>query len=50
MDYEAIVSGTVEEVKDRVRGGHLDITRLIEAERAGEARNTLIDWLERQQS
>ncbi|UVE50408.1 hypothetical protein KU306_00415 [Haloferax larsenii] len=50
MDYEAIVSGTVAEVKDRVRGGHLDITRLIEAERAGEARNTLIDWLERKQS
>ena len=50
MDYEAIVAGTVEEVKDRVRGGHLDIARLIEAERAGEERNTLIDWLERQQS
>ncbi|ELZ95818.1 hypothetical protein C440_05997 [Haloferax mucosum ATCC BAA-1512] len=50
MDYEAIVSGTVEEVKDRVKQGHLDITRLIEAERAGSDRNTLIEWLEGRQS
>ncbi|WP_396611985.1 hypothetical protein ACH9L7_01505 [Haloferax sp. S1W] len=48
MDYEAIVSGTVEEVKERVKGGHLDISKLIEAEQSGDDRNTLIDWLERQ--
>lgn len=47
IDYEAIVSGTIEEVKDRVEGGDLDVSRVIEAERSGNARSTLLDWLER---
>ncbi|ELZ97465.1 MULTISPECIES: hypothetical protein [Haloferax] len=50
MDYETMVSGTVEEVKDRVKGEHLDIMKLIEAERAGDDRNTLIEWLEKQKA
>ncbi len=46
MDYEAIVSGTVEEVKDRVEGGNLDLKKVLDAERSGDARSTLIEWLE----
>lgn len=50
IDYEAIVSGTVDEVKDRVQGGDLDVSKVFEAERSGDSRNTLLDWLERQES
>ncbi|WP_336364047.1 hypothetical protein [Halalkalicoccus salilacus] len=45
-DYEAVVSGTIEEVKDRVEGGDLDVEGLLRAERSGESRTTLLDWLE----
>lgn len=46
MEYDAIVSGTVEEVKERVAQGRLDVEKVIAAEHAGKARVTLLDWLE----
>jgi hypothetical protein len=50
VDYEAIVAGTVEEVKDRVREGGFDVERVIEAEKAGKNRSTLVEWLEKHDS
>lgn len=49
-DYEAVVSGTIEEVKDRVEGGDLDVEGVLRAERSGESRTTLLDWLEGRRS
>jgi hypothetical protein len=45
MDYGAIVAGTVEEVKERVEQGDLDVDKVIAAEHSGKARVTLLDWL-----
>lgn len=49
-DYEAIVSGTIEEVKDRVEEGDLDVEGVLRAERSGESRTTLLEWLEGRRS
>lgn len=37
---------TIAEVQGRVESGALDRAAVLEAERAGKARKTLIDWLE----
>lgn len=49
-DYEAVVSGTIEEVKDRVEEEDLDVEDVLRAERSGESRTTLLDWLEGRRS
>ncbi len=49
-DYETIVSNNVDEVKERVEQGDLDVKKIIEAEQAGQARTTLLEWLERKDS
>ncbi len=45
-DYEELVDGTVDEVKDRVREEDVDVTEVLAAERAGKDRSTLTNWLE----
>lgn len=45
-DYEEIVSGTVDEVKDEVRDSDLNPEKVLEAEREGKDRKTLTEWLE----
>lgn len=42
-----LLEASVPDVKEHVRTEEVDIEQLIEAERAGEARVTLLDWLER---
>ncbi|MFB6167124.1 MAG: DNA-directed RNA polymerase subunit A'' [Candidatus Nanohaloarchaea archaeon] len=46
FDYEEIVSGTVDEVKEEVRENDLDVQEVIEAEREGKDRVTLVEWLQ----
>ncbi|MDY6769819.1 MAG: 30S ribosomal protein S3 [Candidatus Nanohaloarchaea archaeon] len=46
-DYEELVEGTVEEVKDAVRDRDLVPEEVLEAEKAGKSRKTLTEWLER---
>ncbi|MFB6145153.1 MAG: hypothetical protein ABEJ99_01460 [Candidatus Nanohaloarchaea archaeon] len=43
-----ILDGNVDEVKDRIRGRDIDIDALIEKEKNGENRKTLLEFLERQ--
>lgn len=50
VDYDAVVSGTVDEVKERVERDDLDAENVLEAERAGRDRSTLVEWLERRVS
>lgn len=49
VDYEAVVAGTIPEVKERVEADDLDVNALLEAEREGKDRVTLVEWLERHQ-
>lgn len=47
IDYDELVDGTVDEVKDAVEArDDIDIEAVLEAERAGDDRVTLTDWLE----
>ncbi len=45
-NYEEIVEKSVTEVQAEVREKNLDIDKLIEAEENGQARDTLVEWLE----
>ncbi|MCJ7478705.1 MAG: hypothetical protein MUP63_00820 [Candidatus Nanohaloarchaeota archaeon QJJ-7] len=45
-DYDEVVEGTVDDVKDRVEAEDLDIGKVLEAEKNNKDRVTLIDWLE----
>jgi len=48
-DPEEILSGTVREVKEEVSDrGDLDVEELLESERNGKNRKTLVNYLERQ--
>lgn len=44
-DYDSIASGTVDEVKEAVEDRELDPDRLLDAEKDGKNRKTLIEWL-----
>ncbi|MFB6144273.1 MAG: hypothetical protein ABEJ98_03085 [Candidatus Nanohaloarchaea archaeon] len=47
-DYTELLSGTVDEVKDEVRRmSNPDLDEIIEAERAGKNRKTVIEFLEK---
>ncbi len=45
-DYEEVVAGTVDEVKEAVESQDLDVRKVLEAEQANKGRVTLTDWLE----
>ncbi|MFB6167055.1 MAG: hypothetical protein ABEJ62_02220, partial [Candidatus Nanohaloarchaea archaeon] len=45
-DYEEIVSGTVDEVKEKVQEEDLDPEEVLEAEKQNKDRVTLVEWLE----
>jgi DNA repair exonuclease SbcCD ATPase subunit len=45
-DHDAIVDQSVDDVKEEIRNKNVDIDKVVEAEKAGENRETLIDWLE----
>lgn len=47
VDYEALVEGTIEDVKGRVTAEELDAAKVLEAERDNKNRVTLVEWLER---
>jgi hypothetical protein len=47
IDYAEVVEGTIPEVKERVETEDVDIEQVITAEQAGEARVTLLEWLEK---
>lgn len=47
IDYEEVVSGTVDDVKAAVEEQDLDAAKVLEAEKANKDRVTLTDWLER---
>lgn len=49
VDYNEVVEGTVDEVKQQVQDQDLDIDKVLEAEQANKERVTLVDWLEEQQ-
>lgn len=46
VNYEELVDGTVDEVKQRVQEDELDIDAVLEAERNSKDRVTLVEWLE----
>lgn len=46
VDYEELVEGTVDDVKDAVRSQDLDAAKVLEAEQANKDRSTLTGWLE----
>lgn len=48
VEYATFVEGTVAEVKERVETEDVNIEHVIASERAGDARVTLLEWLERQ--
>jgi len=45
-DYEDIVSGTIDEVKEAVDGRELALDELLEAEKANKDRKTMKAWIE----
>ncbi len=45
-EYDDLVDGTVEEVKERVDDDDLDPEKVLEAEKEGKDRKTLKEWLE----
>ncbi|MDY6778308.1 MAG: hypothetical protein SVU32_06570 [Candidatus Nanohaloarchaea archaeon] len=45
-DYEEVVDGTVDEVKERVRERDLDPSKVLDAEKGNKDRKTLKEWLE----
>ncbi|MDY6771037.1 MAG: hypothetical protein SV186_03715 [Candidatus Nanohaloarchaea archaeon] len=46
QDYDEVVEGTVDEVKDRVREEELDPALVLQAEKENKDRKTLKDWLQ----
>ncbi|MDY6768874.1 MAG: hypothetical protein SVW02_02075 [Candidatus Nanohaloarchaea archaeon] len=48
VDYNDVVEGTIDEVKERVEDENLDPQRVRAAEKANKDRVTLIDWLDEQ--
>lgn len=46
IDYDAVVEGTVDEVKDEVRDRGLEPEQVLEAEIENKDRKTLKEWLE----
>lgn len=46
VDYDEVVGGTVDEVKEAVEEDDLDPAKVLEAERDGKDRVTLTSWLE----
>lgn len=48
VDYEAVVQGTIPEVKHQMMEDDLDPQRVMEAEKANKDRVTLKDWLQEQ--
>ncbi len=46
VDYEEVVEGTIDEVKEQVQDDDLDPEKVLEAEQANKDRVTLVDWLE----
>ncbi|MFB6076964.1 MAG: hypothetical protein ABEK12_02445, partial [Candidatus Nanohaloarchaea archaeon] len=46
VDYDGLVQETIADIKDRVWSADVDAEKVLEAERAGKERTTLIDWLE----
>ncbi|MDY6769435.1 MAG: hypothetical protein SVU88_00515 [Candidatus Nanohaloarchaea archaeon] len=46
VDYEELVEGTVDEVKERVEDDDIDATEVLAAEKANKDRVTLVEWLE----
>lgn len=45
IDYETVLSGPVEEVKERVEAEALDAETVLDVERAGANRTALVEWL-----
>ncbi|MDY6761589.1 MAG: hypothetical protein SVY41_00910 [Candidatus Nanohaloarchaea archaeon] len=48
VDYEEVVEGTIDEVKERVEEDDLDLEEVRAAEKANKDRVTLVDWLDEQ--
>lgn len=48
VDYDAVVQGTITEVKERMEDDNLNPQQVLEAEKANKNRVTLKDWLEEQ--
>jgi hypothetical protein len=46
IDYDEVVEGTVDEVKDRVEDDDLDPEKVLDAEKDGKDRKTLKEWLD----
>jgi len=46
VDYEELLEGTVDEVKEQVEDDDLDPTKVLEHEKEGKDRTTLKEWLE----
>ncbi|MDY6766475.1 MAG: hypothetical protein SVW77_03840 [Candidatus Nanohaloarchaea archaeon] len=46
VDYDELVEGTVEDVKERVEDDYLDPVKVLNAEKANKDRVTLVEWLE----
>lgn len=46
VDYDELVEGTVDDVKEAVREQELDPVAVLEAEQEGKDRSTLVSWLE----
>lgn len=45
-DYSEIVDGTIEEVREKIESRGLDLEKVLEAEKQGKNRVTLVEWLE----
>jgi hypothetical protein len=48
VDYEAVVQGTIPEVKEEMEERNLDPQKVLEAEEENKDRVTLKDWLNEQ--
>lgn len=48
VDYEDIVSGTIDEVKTSTDRDDVDFEKVLAAERENKDRKTLVEWLEKQ--
>lgn len=46
VDYEALVTENISDIKDRVRDEDLDAAKVLEAEKTNKDRKTLVEWLE----
>ncbi|MFB6294955.1 MAG: hypothetical protein ABEI97_04300 [Candidatus Nanohaloarchaea archaeon] len=47
-DYDEVVEGTIDEVKEAVQENDLDLEKVLEAEKSNKDRVTLVEWLEEQ--